>query len=90
MNQAASHLATSRYSEEGATKGEGFIEGRLGQGCLREREESGTLGQVIFFWWEEERKQGFYPAVYLAWIGKFQINCFKGHISRRVETAIES
>jgi len=90
MNQAASHLATSRYSEEGATKGEVFIEGRLGQGCLKEREERATLGQVIFFWWEEEREQGFYPAVYLAWIGKFQINCFKGHISRRVETAIES
>lgn len=73
MNQAAAHLATSRFSEEGATKRKVFIERRVGQGSLREREERVTLDHIIFFWWEEGREQGFYPAVYLAWIRKFQI-----------------
>lgn len=45
MSQAAwFHLANSRYSEEGATKGEVFIERTVGQGSLREREESITSG----------------------------------------------
>ena len=45
MNQAAwFRPANSRYSEEGATKGEVFIERIVGQGCLREREERVALG----------------------------------------------